>query len=66
MPTTPTPAPGWIIEIEGHHVGAPKQILEIVEVLGSPDHMHYRVRWEDGHESILYPSSDVHVRPAGG
>ncbi len=66
MSNTSIPAPGWVIEIEGHHVGAPKQIVEIVEVLGSPDHVHYKVRWEDGHESILFPSSDVHVRPADG
>ena len=66
MPSTRTPTAGWIVEIEGHHTGEPKQILEIIEVLAIPDRMHYRVRWEDGHESILYPSSDVHVRPAHG
>ena len=66
MSNTSIPAAGWVIEIEGHQVGAPKQTLEIIEVLGSPGHMHYKVRWEDGHESFLYPSSDVHVRPADG
>ena len=27
---------------------------------------HFRVRWSDGHESIVYPSSDARVEPAGG
>ena len=66
MSNTSIPAPGWVIEIEGHHVGEPKQTVEVIEVLRSPGHVHYKVRWEDGHESILYPSSDVHVRPAHG
>jgi hypothetical protein len=30
-------------------------------VLGEPGHEHYRVRWEDGSETIVYPSSDAKV-----
>ena len=44
MSNTSTPAAGWVIEIEGHHVGEPKQTVEIIEVLGSPGHVHYKVR----------------------
>jgi hypothetical protein len=36
--------------------GAPARRGRIVEVLGGPHHEHYLVRWEDGRESIHYPS----------
>ncbi len=56
------PKPGDVIEIEGRAVGTPGTSGEILEVLGDPTHPHFRVRWEDGHESIYYPSSDARVR----
>jgi hypothetical protein len=34
---------------------------EILEVLGSPDHVRYRVRWDEQHESIVYPADGVTV-----
>lgn len=34
---------------------------EIVEVMGTGDHEHYRVRWDERHESILYPADGVIV-----
>ncbi|HEY7074174.1 MAG TPA: DUF1918 domain-containing protein [Solirubrobacteraceae bacterium] len=37
---------------------------EIVGVLGGMHHEHYRVRWDDGHESIHYPSEGTHITPA--
>ena len=36
--------------------GAAAHRGQIVEVLGGPHHEHYLVRWEDGRESIHYPS----------
>jgi len=57
------PRPGDVVEIHGHRVGEPARTAEILEVLGAPGHQHFRVRWEDGHESIFYPSSDAIVRP---
>ena len=30
--------------------------------LGRADHPHYAVRWEDGHESILYPGETTSVK----
>jgi hypothetical protein len=56
--------PGDIISVTGHSVGERPREGEILEVLGETGHIHYRVRWEDGHESIFYPSSDAHIRPA--
>ena len=36
---------------------------QIVEVLGSPGHEHYRIRWDEGHESIHYPSEGTSIEP---
>jgi len=58
------PRPGDLIEITGHHVHEAPRSGEILEVLGDGGKQHFRVRWEDGHESIFYPSSDAIVRPA--
>lgn len=42
----------------------------VEEVLAGHDAEHYRVRWDDGHESLLYPGSDTRVlksaEPKGG
>ena len=46
------------IIIESEKVGTPDREGEILEVLPSPTSAHYRVRWNDGHESD--------IRPAGG
>ena len=37
---------------------------QIIEVLGGPQHEHYRVRWIDDHESIHYPSDGTRIVPA--
>ena len=56
--------PGDLIIVEGHRTGAEKRVGEIVEVLGTPEHPHYRVRWDNGHETIFYPSDDARIQPA--
>lgn len=53
------------VVVHGHHVGETERCGEILEVLGDPGHEHYLVRWEDGRESIFYPSSDATVRKLG-
>jgi len=58
--------PGDIIEIHGHKVGEHPRLGEILEVLGDPGREHYRVRWEDEHEAIVYPAEDATVRPGHG
>lgn len=55
---------GDVVVIHGHAVGKPERTGEILEVLGEPGHEHYRVRWEDERESLVYPSSDTSIRPA--
>jgi RimK family alpha-L-glutamate ligase len=59
------PRAGDEIVITGHAVGdAPKRAV-ILEVLGEPEHVRFRVRWEDGHESIYFPGEDAVIhRPA--
>jgi hypothetical protein len=54
--------PGNVVVIEGHHVGEGRRTGEILEVLGEPGHEHYRVRWEDGRETVFYPAGDVTIR----
>ena len=53
-----------VIVIAGHRVGESQRIGEILEVLGEGSHEHYRVRWDDGRESVFYPSSDASIRPS--
>lgn len=54
-----------MLVVHGHAVGQPERAGEILEVLGDPGHEHYRVRWDDEHESLVYPSSDVSIRRGG-
>jgi CBS domain-containing protein len=35
------------------------------EVLGTPESPEYRVAWDDGHESFIYPGPEAVVLPAG-
>lgn len=63
MDTTAHPVEvGDIIVITGHRVGEHERTGEILEVLGEPPHERYRVRWEEGRESVFYPGSDATVR----
>ena len=55
-------AAGDVVAISGHRVGAQERRGEILEVLGAPDRPHYRVRWDDGSETVLHPSSDAAIR----
>jgi hypothetical protein len=49
------------IVVDGPHLGDPPRKGEVVEVLDRGDVVHYRVRWDDGHEGIFYPAEDAHV-----
>ena len=53
---------GDLILIEGHRLGESRRIGEILEVIGTAEHERYRVRWDDGHESIFSPGSDAVIR----
>ena len=46
--------------IEAHGVpGRPSRRGQIVELLGRDQHEHYRVRWDEQHESIVYPADGI-------
>ena len=65
MPTksaNPGPQAGDWIECRGVHGQAPRR-GEIIEVLDRDGHEHYRVRWDEEHESIVYPADGVIVTP---
>jgi hypothetical protein len=49
----------WL-EARDIHGGPPRR-GEILEVLGRPGHEHFRVRWDEQHESIVYPADGVSV-----
>lgn len=49
------------IVITGHTVGDAPRTAEILEILGEPGHERFRVRWEDGHESIFFPADDATI-----
>lgn len=53
---------GDVVEVSGRRVGDPGRMGELLKVLGAPEHPHYLVRWEDGHESVLYPSEGTTIR----
>ena len=55
--------PGDWIEIHGHVQGESPRTALVLEVLGTAGNEHYRVRWDEEHESILYPGPDAVVRP---
>jgi hypothetical protein len=60
-PPSHAKAGDWVV-VHGHAVGEPKRTGLILEVLGEPGHEHYRVRWDEEHESIFYPGSDATIR----
>jgi len=51
-----------MVEVTEHRVGDSARRGEILEVIGQPENVHFRVRWESGDESIFYPSSDATIR----
>lgn len=54
--------PGDVVVIHGHRLGETERLGEILEVFGELGHEHFRVRWDDDHESVLYPGNDAIIR----
>jgi len=59
---TSAPRAGDLIETHNTH-GRPARRGKIVELLGGEGHEHYRVRWDEQHESIVYPADGVVIIP---
>ncbi|MET0713900.1 MAG: DUF1918 domain-containing protein [Mycetocola sp.] len=59
---------GERIIIRGGTVGAPDRHGQIIEVRGDEGQPPYMVRFDDGHESLVYPGPDCvieHAQQAG-
>ena len=54
-------ATGDAIVVDSLSVGAPPRRGEILEVVHDDAGEHYRVRWDDGHESTFFPGADAYV-----
>jgi len=52
-------AVGDRITIESRRVGAGTRCGEIIEVIADDAGHHFRVRWDDGHETVFFPSSGI-------
>jgi hypothetical protein len=51
------------VTIESNKVGQTRRSGEVLEVLGTSPRSQFRVRWDDGHESIYFPAPDAKVEP---
>jgi hypothetical protein len=53
------------ITIDSNRVGGGQRRGEVVDIIAGSAGFHYRVRWDDGHETTFFPSSDARVESAG-
>ena len=56
----PAAMPGDWIEVDATHEGTPRRGI-ILETLGTGKHTHFRVRWEEQHESLFYPAERGYI-----
>lgn len=52
--------PGDWIAVHVIGGGAPRR-GQVVEVIGDPEHERYRVRWDEQHESIHFPTEGTSI-----
>lgn len=51
--------------LEAHGIGGDGvRRGQIVEILGGPGRWHFQVRWNEDHESIVFPGEGVRIVPA--
>lgn len=55
--------PGNRVEVESESTERPSRVGTIEEVLREAPSPRYRIRWDDGHESIYTPAAGA-LRPA--
>jgi len=51
------------ITIDSNRIGGDQRRGEVVDIISGAAGLHYRVRWDDGHETTFFPSSDATVQP---
>jgi hypothetical protein len=49
------------IVVDSMQLGHPKRRGQVLEVIADGDVEHYRVAWDDGHESVFFPGTTSHV-----
>jgi hypothetical protein len=47
--------------VEGNKVGQARRSGQILDVMDAREGQHYRVRWDDGHETVFYPGADARI-----
>lgn len=50
--------------VESAKVDAPRRAGEVIEVRGTEGGPPFVVRWDDGHEGLVFPGPDAHIVPA--
>jgi len=54
------------VSVESERTGRPAREGEIIEVLGTGELIHFRVRWNDGHKSTVFPGpGTISIIPKG-
>jgi Domain of unknown function (DUF1918) len=56
---------GDVLHVQGNKVGTPERQGQVVEVRGSDGAPPYLVRFDDGHEALVFPGSDCVVEHPG-
>jgi hypothetical protein len=53
------------VSVQSHRLRGASRTGTIAEVLGSPGHEYFLVRWADGRETTLHPGPDARLQPKG-
>jgi hypothetical protein len=65
MPGSTMAKPGDLIVIDSSKVGSPPREGEVLEVVQGQVSVSYRVRWPDGHQSLIAPGAGItHIVPS--
>jgi Domain of unknown function (DUF1918) len=52
------------LQVHGSTVGQPDRLGEIVDVRGADGSPPYLVKFDDGHQALIFPGPDAIIRPA--
>ena len=47
--------------VEGNKVGQARRSGQVLDVMDAREGQHYRVRWDDGPETVFYPGADARI-----
>jgi hypothetical protein len=63
--TRATPRRGSVIQVDSEKVGSAPREGEVLEIIEGSVRVRYRVRWPDGHESLISPpAGSVRIVPS--